>query len=136
MQFETGNTFKIDFDELKGQYNVTDDHLWVIISEVTQGQPVVLVNCSSWKQNHPKNDPTCILKPCDHPALHQKSFVYYARPKIFKIDTIRRGWKAGAFRLKADMRNDILEEIQKGVLESERIPSRYQAVYLQSRDSE
>lgn len=133
MQFETGNTFKINFDKLEGQYNVTDDHLWVIISDVTQGKPVVLVNCSSWKKNHPKNDPTCILKRNAHPALPQKSFIYYARPKIFEIDEMRKGWHNGAFRPKADMADDILEDIQKGALDSDRMPPRYQA-YLQSRD--
>jgi len=133
LQFDTGNTFKINFNKLKGKYDVTNDHLWVIISDVTQGEPVVLVNCSSWKENHPKNDPTCILCRSDHPALHQKSFIYYARPKIFKIDTVRRGWKKGAFRPKADMADDILEDIRRGALNSDRMPPRYQA-YLQGQD--
>lgn len=135
MQFDTGDAFKIDFDELEvdRDFPVSNGHIWIIVSDTSE-DPVLLLSCSSIKSGSPKNDRTCILAPNDHPALTEsESFIYYRRPFAFHLDELRKAYHNGNLIVKSSLKDSVLEKVQKGALESDRIPSHYQT-YLKEQD--
>lgn len=134
MQFETGDTFKIDFDslEVNRKFPVSNGHTWILVSDVTQ-DPVVLLNCSSVKPGNSKTDPTCILTPDDHSTLSEKSFIYYRRPIPFELSELRGAWNSGNLIKKSRLDDAILKKVQRGALKSDRTPIHFQK-YLKGQD--
>lgn len=115
MQIEPGFTILLP----KPNHNVP--HLWVVLTEASRPTgEVVIVNLTSKKAF---SDTTVVLDRGDHPFISHPTVVNYSDARLTTVDKLEQAVGIG-FDRKADVDDDILDMIQKGIYSSDRTPNK------------
>ena len=116
------------------QYSQTA-HLWVIATEPTVDQLVLVVSLTSLKGS---KDQTVILHGGEHPFLKWATCVAYGQSDLVSCDTLDGYLQSGIAKRHADMSPERTELILRGFLASnftKKRVSRFVREYLIARES-
>jgi hypothetical protein len=109
-------------------FDVSDNHVWFVISDPDENDNVLIVNCSSIKP-YLKHDPSCLLDSCDHSALSKPSFIYYKFAKSISIYKINHRINTREFQTRGIMSPELLQRIQDGASQTELLDKKYEMYF-------
>jgi hypothetical protein len=106
-----------------------DDHLWMIISEVSgDSDQVFVVNFSSWSRRH---DQSCIVNAGDHPFVHHRTIENYPEAELTSVGKLRRLLSVGALELRQPLSEALLNRIRAGAGVSTRLPNEHRRLLVE-----
>lgn len=91
-------------------------HLWVIVSNPTPDDAVVMFNLTSWRKGC---DETCLIKANEHPFVKHDSVVAYGRGQLLTRTDWNRLQRLGFCQEHQPLSDVLLKRIQQGALDSE-----------------
>ena len=91
------------------------EYLWVVLSDPTSDDEVVIVNLTSLRSN---SDQTCLVHPGEHPHIDHDSVVMYNGARLVSRPTLERMITNGTFQAAPPVSQDLLRRIQQGALTS------------------
>ena len=71
-----------------------------------------MVNISSYYDGC---DDTCLLDVGDHPFVRHRSYIFYAKAKIYKADKIQNGFDQGILKPQPDLADDVFARVEAGI---------------------
>lgn len=92
-----------------------DSHLWVVVSDPSQSEDVLIVNFTSWRAD---KDQACVLNPGDHPYITNQTCVNYKDAKLCKASALDSLIQNGQMQSHAPMNKTVLKKIREAVLDS------------------
>ena len=92
-----------------------DSHLWVIISDPSQSDAVLIVNFTSWRGD---KDQACVLDKGDHPYISRRTCVNFRQAKVCAAAQLDELARAGKMVHREPLRPEILQRIRDAVPES------------------
>ena len=98
-------------------------HLWIIISDPTQDDRVIIVNINTFRQG---SDQTCILRAGAHPFVRRKSYVNYRWARRVKRDRLSELLRTGKCKWRSPVRSTLLARVQQGAGTSAYMKKGYQ----------
>lgn len=94
-------------------------HLFVVLSQTTTLNEVVLTNLTSHYPDRARHGATCVVvRSGDHPWVRRDSCVYHQRIALVNSSDIDRGLRDGEFRSHPPLTPQLLRRLQDGVLAS------------------
>lgn len=96
-------------------------HLRIVITENDDNNEFLVVSVTSWYNDAHWQDPSCILKPGDHPFIRDKSWIDFRRSRSMSYVQVFNGINHGLLIRKEDISSEILHRIQRAAYESEYI---------------
>jgi len=90
---------------------------------------VLLATFSSVKPNE-YFDPTCLIRPGEHPFVKRETWVNYAWCRIEPLQKLKNGINAGLFRLHEPVDQSLLARICQGLFDSPQARPVHRAFYL------
>jgi hypothetical protein len=92
-----------------------DSHLWMVISDPTQGDECVIVNFTSWRAD---KDQSCIVLPGEHSYIRNKTCVNFKDAKRCTISDLESLISSQHLTMCAPLSTGLLARIRQAVLES------------------
>lgn len=109
-----------NFDCSCGSTFILNGHLWVVITPPTKiSKQVIIVFLTTCKSY---SDTTVILNQEDHKFIKHTTAVSFAEARILTQEDIMQRLKMRAIEPRENFDADKVEELQKGLLESDRTP--------------
>ena len=105
----------------------SDYHLWVVISDPVsyENDKIVIVRFNSYEEGKPGHDPTCVLRPGDHPFINRLTFVNYSRARWMPKDALERLLSYKTVSPKGGLQPNILKAVQQGAGESRHLKEKF-----------
>jgi hypothetical protein len=92
-----------------------DSHLWILISDPSQGDECVIVNFTSWRQD---KDQACIVEPGEHPYVQKRTCVNYKDAKRLKTSDLERLIASRHLKCSDPVPAKLLQKIRDAIPES------------------
>jgi hypothetical protein len=92
-----------------------DSHLWMVLSDPTQGDECVLVNFTSWRAD---KDQACIVEPGEHPYVSRRTCVNFRDAKRCKTAALDELVASKNLRRSAPLSPELLARIRNAVSQS------------------
>jgi hypothetical protein len=109
-------------DFVEGSSFVLDNHLWVIISDLSQSNnEIVIVNITTCR-GRDYEDTSCIVELNEHPWIKHRSYVFYRRSRVVDLSRLQLWCKTGDLRLQDSLSQVLLEKIRTGASKTEFLP--------------
>lgn len=100
-------------------------HLWIVISDPTPSNKVVIVNLTTKDLS---SDNTCIIQHGDHPFIRHESVVAYHYARLICVDKLTE-WKIKHYiKSWPSVKQLLLRKIQQGAVDSEYTPQKVQTI--------
>jgi hypothetical protein len=113
---QAGDTFVITFD-----HSGPKPHLWILLTEPKQGEPVILVSVTTLRH---EKDQTVVLQPGDHPWINHASVVHFGDALVTEGDRLQ-GWVDGNLAApNVPCSKPLLKLIRDGIRSSEFTPKK------------
>jgi len=123
----------INFDCSRGSSFILGGHLWVVITNPSKtSNEVIIVNLTSKKQH---SDTTTILSSENHKFIKHETVVNYSDARIFKYDDIINRANDRLIEIREKFGEDILKNIQEGLLKSSRTPRYIKNFYIENQSN-
>lgn len=121
---------EINCDYSSGSSFILGGHLWVVVTKPSKtSNEVIIVNVTSKKQH---SDTTTILTSENHKFIKHDSVINYSDARILKHEEIIKRANNRLIETREEFDDDILEKIQKGLLESPRTPRDIRNFYTEN----
>ncbi len=105
-----GDTFIIPLPETS-----YDSHLWMLISDPSQGDECVIVNFTSWRAD---KDQACVVEPGEHPYVSKRTCVNFKDAKRCKTGDLDKLVASKNLKNAAPLSVELLAKIRSAVSES------------------
>jgi len=92
-----------------------DSHLWMVISDPSQGDECVIVNFTSWRAD---KDQACVVEPGEHPYVSRRTCVNYRDAKRCKTGDLDKLIASRNLKNSAPLSAELLARIRNAVAES------------------
>jgi hypothetical protein len=92
-----------------------DSHLWMVISDPTQGNECVIVNFTSWRAD---KDQACVVLPGEHSYVRNKTCVNFKEAKRCKVSDLEALIATRQLAKSVPLSPSLLARIRKSVSES------------------
>jgi hypothetical protein len=92
-----------------------DSHLWMVISDPTQGDECVIVNFTSWRAD---KDQSCVVLPGEHEYVRNKTCVNFKDAKRCRIGDLESLISSRHLTTRAPLSTGLLAKIRQAVPES------------------
>lgn len=119
--------------ENKNNPDIKQKHLFIILTNPSEDGAVVTVTISTVRDSVHDDDLFCMLNKGDHPFIRHQSYVDYKRARIEKASLLEYEHAQKIIRPLADMGDDVLGRICRGLLKSKKTHIKIQEFYEENR---
>ncbi len=102
-------------------------HLWIIISDPTPNNEVVIVNVTTADLSV---DTSCTIKRGDHPFIKHESVIAYHYARLISVNKITEWKTKHYYESWTSVKYLLLKRIQQGAIDSEYTPQKIQGIII------
>ncbi|MCH3917121.1 MAG: hypothetical protein LKE40_06620 [Spirochaetia bacterium] len=104
-------------------------HLRVVITDADENRDYLVVSITTWHEELPGQDDSCILSAGCHPFITHKSWVDYSRSRVMNYMEIFNGIQKGLLIRKEDMPVAVIALIQEGAEKTDFLPEEFRRFF-------
>lgn len=106
-------------------------HLWIIISDPTPRDEVVIVNVTTSDLG---SDRSCVITHGEHPFITHESVIAYYFAKLISVEKIKEWKNRQYFESRQPVKPPLLRRIQQGAVDSDYTPQKIQEIIRQQME--
>ncbi|MDD9800063.1 MAG: hypothetical protein OXU31_07240 [Gammaproteobacteria bacterium] len=115
--------------ENKNNSDIKQKHLFIILTNPSEDGGVVTATISTVRDSVHDDDLFCMLNKGGHPFIRHQSYVDCKRARIEKVSLLEYEYAQRIIRPPADMGDDVLRRICRGLLKSKKTRIKIQEFY-------